>query len=216
MKRVKTVLEEEEYLDAMSQIIKRDFYPQLDHQPIDMHLDEFHDKFTSQDNVSFQQLLQKTNTERKQRFPNKQRNALMYNPPHLIQDAKQTKDKKLSYEATRTILDTESREIHKKPEKVWDLVPQTPVLEPERDMTPLMTYGVIQGTPREIQEGFTIQEPSKREKLSNRLANQRQRKRSGIEKTPLHRLLSPRGDLQLKQSYTPQRKSGWTPTPQHK
>ena len=81
-------VEEDEYLDGLSAIIQRDFYPQLAQLKntqmgkivlpeasnellgtnINMNLDAFQYKFTSQDNASFQSILYSQNQRNRERY----------------------------------------------------------------------------------------------------------------------------------------------------
>lgn len=55
------VLEEDAYLDAMDKIIERDFFPGVQRDNASaappLSLDEFHTKFTSEDNQSFEKIM---------------------------------------------------------------------------------------------------------------------------------------------------------------
>ena len=76
-KRTKRVLEEEEYVDALSHIIERDYFPQLaaSRGSVDgrddyngLSVDTFFQQYTSYDNDSFEDLQQKSVEEHQRRY----------------------------------------------------------------------------------------------------------------------------------------------------
>ena len=77
-KRKQQVLEEEEYVEALSHIIERDYFPQLaesrardeGNSELDgLSVDAFFQKYTSYDNDSFEELQQKSTEDHQRRYP---------------------------------------------------------------------------------------------------------------------------------------------------
>ncbi len=77
-KRKQQVLEEEDYVEALSHIIERDYFPQLaasrahdegNSQLDGLSVDSFFQKYTSYDNDSFEELQQKSTEDHQRRYP---------------------------------------------------------------------------------------------------------------------------------------------------
>eukprot|EP01032_Pedospumella_encystans_P020591 gene20591-23389_t len=77
-KRKQQVLEEEDYVEALSHIIERDYFPQLaasrapdegNSQLDGLSVDSFFQKYTSYDNDSFEELQQKLTEDHQRRYP---------------------------------------------------------------------------------------------------------------------------------------------------
>jgi hypothetical protein len=76
LKRKQEVLEEEDYVEALSRIIERDYFPQLAAtrapQPAtageELSVSEFFERFTSYDNHSFEELQEQSSAEHRRKF----------------------------------------------------------------------------------------------------------------------------------------------------
>ncbi|KAJ8609552.1 hypothetical protein CTAYLR_006027 [Chrysophaeum taylorii] len=68
-KRRKIVMEEEEYLDALERIITRDYFPEVARgSSLPLSVDEFAARYTSEDNDSFDKILEKDAREHARKF----------------------------------------------------------------------------------------------------------------------------------------------------
>ena len=188
------VLEEEEYIDSLSNIIARDFYPGLpsNDSTVNLSLDQFQTKYTSQDNHSFNQIIQKNNAERSARIkPFYQqkllscgdrieplKNNLIFGPQGIDEIKPNTFKKTIHHSNTRLDLNSmppPSLLLEKsKNQTQFDLVPNTPSIAPGSvfDPSELMTWGSIEGTPIRVDEtpGFKIPPTPTRDLIGIQLA----------------------------------------------
>ena len=70
-KIMKTILSEEEYMERLGAILKRDFFPILQNEfsePEQLSISEFQSLFTTEDNASFEELLARENARKRAKF----------------------------------------------------------------------------------------------------------------------------------------------------
>lgn len=80
---MKTVLNEEEYMERLGAILKRDFFPSLESEfsePEQLSISEFQSLFTTEDNASFEELLARENARKREKFEK------VYGGPALLVD----------------------------------------------------------------------------------------------------------------------------------
>ena len=75
MHRMKTVLTEEEYMERLGAILKRDFFPSIQEDedfdfsdPEKLSITDFQTLFTTEDNASFEELLSRENERKRKKF----------------------------------------------------------------------------------------------------------------------------------------------------
>ena len=237
-KKQAVVLEDDEYVERLGRIIRRDFYPDLHrayengllthvesdkfkykevYETDPLGVDAFHEKFTSEDNASFQQLHDHDKEQHKRKYWWAFQNDITdkrliadtdSNQPRLIADAKKPillKDKykaqgtKLQHGATRFRV----REIDDTKSVVSEgsaITAQTEHLLPSVNgytfvTTPASTPTPV-SRPSSVRSEFSIKNRSKREEAAHVLARkvesaQRKSKREELERrrrnTPLYR-----------------------------
>ena len=186
----KKVLEEEEYIDSLSSIIARDFYPLLSapNQTVNLSLDQFQTEYTSQDNYSFNQIIDKSNAERLEKYRpfyeqklikaqpaegsidtwnHKIKNNLIFGPEGIDQTLPNTSKKIISHSNTRldsmpppSIIPVKTI-LKNTNQESFELVPNTPSIAPGImfDPSELMTWGSIEGTPIRVDQNPGFQIP---------------------------------------------------------
>ena len=80
---MKIVLNEEEYMERLGAILKRDFFPSLQDEftePERLSISEFQSIFTTEDNASFEELLARENARKRAKFEK------VYGGPALLVD----------------------------------------------------------------------------------------------------------------------------------
>ena len=79
---MKTILSEEEYMERLGAILKRDFFPSLEDEfsePERFSISEFQGLFITEDNASFEELLARENARKRQKFE-----RIYGGPPELV------------------------------------------------------------------------------------------------------------------------------------
>jgi protein DGCR14 len=181
------VLNEDAWLAAMEEIIDRDFFPDLrsagrPEGRVDvtgLSLDEFLHTYTSEDNASFRELLDRTNAVRRQKVAHlmlppadktgvadkkhEAVNLLMYDGgtrsslPLCPVDAGNdgARKKMIRHKATSFARAKEESEPGDRPpperRQEYELL-ETPSFEPGEDMTPFMTWGTLEATPQRLDD----------------------------------------------------------------
>ena len=80
---MKIILSEEEYMERLGAILKRDFFPSLQDEfsePEQLNISEFQSLFTTEDNASFEELLARENARKRAKFEK------VYGGPALLVD----------------------------------------------------------------------------------------------------------------------------------
>jgi hypothetical protein len=80
---MKIILNEEEYMERLGAILKRDFFPSLQDEftePEQLSISEFQSIFTTEDNASFEELLARENARKRTKFEK------IYGGPALLVD----------------------------------------------------------------------------------------------------------------------------------
>lgn len=186
-------LQEEEYIEALSTIIKRDYFPDLLETEPDSNLtvDEFHEKYTSEDNVSFSLLMEETIKKQREKMSWMYQNSIEYQErKQLEQKALETWKPQPRLMLPPTIIKkrivnaaaTRFKSIITEPKTPiqvdeYGLVSMNPEIESE-PATPMMTWGAI-GTPIRIDETplrYRVPETPRREEIIN---NRAKRPRTG-------------------------------------
>lgn len=81
---MKTILTEEEYMERLGAILKRDFFPSLEDEfsePERLSISEFQCLYTTEDNASFEELLARENERKRRKFE-----RIYGGPPMLVDD----------------------------------------------------------------------------------------------------------------------------------
>lgn len=216
----KKVLEEEEYIESLSHIIARDYYPLLENEngaTVNLSLDQFQTKYTSQDNHSFNQIIQKNNSERSlkiqpfyeqklikssskgsiETWDYKIKNNLIFGPEGIDEIKPLNSKKSISHSNTRLDMPPPSSIPFRKDsmaDTAFDLVPNTPSIEPGAvfDPSELMTWGTIEATPIRVDEtpGFQIPPTPVRDLIGIQLADKSKKKKNTHERSSAYRLLA--------------------------
>lgn len=83
LSRMKIILNEEEYMERLGAILKRDFFPTLQDEftePEQLTINEFQSRYTTEDNASFEELLERENLRKRMKFEK------VYGGPALLVD----------------------------------------------------------------------------------------------------------------------------------
>lgn len=158
----KRVLDEEEYLQRLSSIVRRTYFPSPtdnDTPPETTSIDAFHNKYTSEDNASFERVLT-TENERRRRvkakiYGNPVLSLTAPAPVQLLEGPKaegcSDAPVAINPEGTRFKVPFEiNRQQHQKTQQEQrDTVELTPVIRPAQSQ-PIFTWGNVESTPQRV------------------------------------------------------------------
>lgn len=160
-RRKKIVLQEDDYIRRLSAVIRRNYFSSSSQDTQDIpsslppSIDAFHNKYTSQDNHSFERVLQREN-ERRRRV----RERVYKNPGLLLTaPAQQLLLEAGDQQHVGTVVNPEMTRVDQfkipknpskpQPEIVPSTIELTPIIRPSQSQ-PIFTWGTIESTPQRL------------------------------------------------------------------